>query len=49
LQKRKKNPSCALTPNASITIEEENFNMCFANDMQNYIHYIYHMANKSKE
>jgi hypothetical protein len=30
LQKRKNNLVCALNPYASIAIEKENFNMCFA-------------------
>jgi hypothetical protein len=40
LQKKKTNPTCVLTPNASITIEEEKINMCFANDMQK-LHTLY--------
>jgi hypothetical protein len=40
-QKRTNNPMCALSPYVGIIIEEENFSMCFAND-------IYLITNKSK-
>jgi hypothetical protein len=40
LQQRKKNPLCVLSPYAGIAIDKENFNMCFANDMQE-LHTLY--------
>jgi len=49
IAKKEKNPTCVLTPNVSIIIEEEKFNMCFANDMQKLHTFIYLMTNKSKE
>ncbi len=49
IAKKEKNPTCVLTPNVSIIIEEEKFNMCFANDMQKLHTFIYLMINKSKE
>jgi hypothetical protein len=43
LQKRKKNPMCALSPHAGIAIEEEKYNMCLGNDMK--ILYILYLSN----
>jgi hypothetical protein len=40
IAKEGKIPTCVLTPNANITIEKENFNMNFANDMQK-LHTLY--------
>jgi len=34
LQKRKKNPMCVLSPHVGNAIEEEEFSMCFGNDMK---------------